>query len=112
MICERCHGSGIDPEHSDPGSITPGEEEPPYLEPCIGCQYEIIVCRVQGMLRPDRVVALDIAATTGTPPEILEDLVFKGIERVQQEYPDAEGVKMIGSWGVMQIVPAEEEEGS
>ena len=38
-VCARCRGSAIDPEDSYPGSITPGEEEPPALEPCRDCQF-------------------------------------------------------------------------
>jgi hypothetical protein len=41
-LCPRCDGSGIDPEHSDEGCSTPGEEEPPALEPCIACQYRAV----------------------------------------------------------------------
>jgi len=37
--CARCRGSAIDPEDSYPGSISPGEEEPPALEPCRDCQF-------------------------------------------------------------------------
>jgi hypothetical protein len=38
--CARCHGSGVDPEHSSPGCTDPDRgAEPPNLEPCVACQY-------------------------------------------------------------------------
>lgn len=54
LVCDRCRGSGIDPEYSYPGCCTPGEEEPPDLEPCTACQYP------------------DAAATAppGSPPDV------------------------------------------
>ena len=32
-------GTGIDPEHSYSAVITPGEEDPGWVEPCIACQF-------------------------------------------------------------------------
>lgn len=39
--CQRCKGSGIDPEHSYPaeGPSYHSMGEPPHLEPCIDCQF-------------------------------------------------------------------------
>lgn len=39
--CERCKGSGIDPEHSRPaeGPSYYSMGEPEVLEPCVACQY-------------------------------------------------------------------------
>jgi NAD-dependent SIR2 family protein deacetylase len=37
--CPRCKDSGIDPEFSTPDIVTPGEEQPGSLEPCIACQF-------------------------------------------------------------------------
>lgn len=36
--CPRCNDTGIDPEFSYPDVVTPGEEQPGHLEPCIACQ--------------------------------------------------------------------------
>lgn len=36
--CDRCGGTGVDPEDSSPDIVTPGEEQPGNLEPCRQCQ--------------------------------------------------------------------------
>jgi hypothetical protein len=41
--CQRCGGSGIDPEDSSPGSIWGDYPEPPALEPCRDCQFPLRV---------------------------------------------------------------------
>lgn len=37
--CQRCRGTGIDPEHSHSGVYDDNYMEPPVVEPCTGCQY-------------------------------------------------------------------------
>lgn len=40
--CQRCRGTGIDPEHSDSGGMEGGVYmEPPVLEPCMDCQFTV-----------------------------------------------------------------------
>lgn len=38
LPCNRCKGTGIDPEDSSPGTIHGAVPEPPALEPCRACQ--------------------------------------------------------------------------
>lgn len=39
--CQRCRGTGIDPEHSHSGMYDDGYMEPPVLEPCVDCSFPV-----------------------------------------------------------------------
>lgn len=43
--CQRCHGTGIDPDHSTPGTFHGDYPEPPAMEPCMACQAPTAVVR-------------------------------------------------------------------
>ena len=39
--CQRCRGTGIDPEHSHSGVYEDNYMEPPVIEPCMDCQFTV-----------------------------------------------------------------------